>query len=59
MAGLETANRWAFAQGQGLLYSRMADTRVLVETLREFLDGDRSAEETASLMQERVAALQQ
>ncbi|WMT57359.1 extracellular solute-binding protein [Truepera radiovictrix] len=59
VAGLETANRWAFAQGQGLLYSRMADTRVLVETLREFLDGDRSAEETASLMQERVAALQQ
>jgi multiple sugar transport system substrate-binding protein len=55
--GLETGDRWAFGQGQGVLYSQMADTRVLVETLREFLDGEHSAEETAALMQQRVEAL--
>jgi multiple sugar transport system substrate-binding protein len=56
-AGLETGDRWAFRQGQGILYSRMADTRVLVETLREFIDGEHTAEEAARLMQERVEAL--
>jgi len=55
--GLETGDRWAFRQGEGVLYSRMADTRVLVETLREFIDGEHTAAETAALMQSRVAAL--
>jgi multiple sugar transport system substrate-binding protein len=55
--GLETGDRWAFRQGQGILYSRMADTRVLVETLREFIDGEHTAEEAARLMQQRVEAL--
>lgn len=55
--GLETGDRWAFGQGEGILYSRMADTRVLMETLREFLDGEYTAEEAARLMQERVEAL--
>lgn len=55
--GLETGDRWAFRQGEGVLYSRMADTRVMVETLREFIDGEHTAAETAALMQSRVAAL--
>ncbi len=57
LAGLDSGSRWAFTQGEGVLYSRMADTRVLVDTLREFLDGEHTAEETARLMQERVEAL--
>lgn len=55
--GLETGDRWAFRQGEGILYSRMSDTRALVETLREFIDGEHTAAEAAALMQSRVAAL--
>jgi multiple sugar transport system substrate-binding protein len=58
LEGLDTGDRWAFRQGEGILYSQMADTRVLVDTLREFLDGDHTAEEAAALMQSRVEALQ-
>ncbi|MEM6428071.1 MAG: extracellular solute-binding protein [Deinococcota bacterium] len=56
--GLETGSRWGFAEGYGALTSRLYDTRVMAELVREFLDGDRSAEETTALLQLEVEALQ-
>lgn len=57
--GLETGTRWGFAQGQGLLTSRLYDTRVMAELVREYLDGERTAEETADLIALEVEALAQ
>lgn len=59
VAGLEGADRWGYTQGQGALVSSLYGTRVVSELVREFIDGERSAEETAQLMQQEVAALQQ
>ena len=55
--GLETGSRWGFGQGEGALVGSLYGTRVMAELVREYLDGDRSAEETARLMQERVEGL--
>ncbi len=55
--GLETGSRWGFAQGEGALVGTLYGTRVMAELVREFLDGDRTAEETARQMQSRVEAL--
>lgn len=59
VAGVEQADRWGYSQGQGALVSSLYGTRVMSEAVREFLDGERSAEETASLIQEEVEALQE
>ncbi|HEX7002628.1 MAG TPA: extracellular solute-binding protein [Trueperaceae bacterium] len=59
VAGLENADRWGYSQGQGALVSSLYGTRVISELVREFIDGERSAQETAQLMQQEVAALQQ
>ena len=55
--GLETGSRWGFAQGEGALLGSVYGTRVVIEVVREFLDGDRSAEEAAQLIQSRVEGL--
>ena len=57
VAGLDVGNRWAYSQGQGALLSRLYGTRVMSELVRAFLDGDRSAEDTADLLVQRVEAL--
>ncbi len=57
--GLETGSRWGFANGYGALTSRLYDTRVLAEAVREYIDGERSAAETAALIQLEVEALQE
>jgi len=57
--GLDVADRWAFSQGQGGLVGRLYGTRVMSELVRQFLDGERSAEETSALLQLEVEALQQ
>ena len=59
VAGLENADRWGYRQGQGALVSSLYGTRVISELVREFIDGERSAQETAQLMQQEVQALQQ
>ena len=59
VTGLERADRWGYSQGQGALVSSLFGTRVVSELVREFIDGERSAEETAELMQQEVEALQQ
>lgn len=57
-SGLENSERWAYAEGQGALVSRILGTRVLTELVREFLAGEHTAEETAELLQERIEDLQ-
>ena len=57
VAGLETGDRWAFRQGQGGLVTSLYGTRVMSELVREFLDGERGAAETARLLQERIEDL--
>ncbi len=56
--GLDSGSRWAYSQGQGAIIGRLYGTRVMAELVRSFLDGERSAEDTAALLQERVSALQ-
>src|SRR5690606_12851881 len=58
IAGLEQADRWGYSQGQGALLSALYGTRVMSEAVREFLDGERGAEETAALIQTEVESLQ-
>ena len=57
-SGLENSERWAYAEGQGALVSRILGTRVMTELVREFLAGEYTAEETAELLQERIEDLQ-
>lgn len=56
--GLETGTRWGYSQGYGELTSQLYDTRVMAEIVRQFTDGEFSAEEAASRIQEEVQALQ-
>lgn len=58
VAGLEQASRWGYREGQGALVSSLYGTRVMSQAVREFTDGERTAEETASLLQMEVEALQ-
>jgi multiple sugar transport system substrate-binding protein len=57
VAGLETGDRWAFRQGQGGLVTSLYGTRVMSEAIRRFLDGERTAEATAALIQLEVESL--
>ena len=59
LAGLEVGDRWGFSQGQGALVSELYGTRVMTEVVRQFTDGEFSAPEAASRLQERVSALQE
>ena len=54
----ENNERWAFAEGKGVLVSRILSSRVLTETVREFLAGEHTAEETAELLQQRIEDLE-
>jgi len=56
--GLDTGNRWAYSQGQGAIIGRLYGTRVMAELVRSFLDGERNAEDTTALLQQRISALQ-
>lgn len=55
--GLETGSRWGFATGEGALVGRLYGTRIMSELVRDFLDGRRTADETATTLQQRVNAL--
>lgn len=55
--GLDTGDRWAFRQGEGALVTRIYGTRIMAELVRSYLDGERTAEETAEVMQQRIQAL--
>jgi len=55
--GLQAGTRWGYIQGQGTLVERLYGTRVMAELVRQFIDGDRDAAETAALLQTRVQFL--
>ncbi|MEJ2666319.1 MAG: extracellular solute-binding protein [Deinococcales bacterium] len=56
--GLDTGSRWAYSKGQGAIIGRMYGSRVMTELVRSFLDGERSATDTAALLQQRISALE-
>ena len=56
-AGLETGSRWGFDKGYGNLTSRLYETRIFAELVRSYIDGEISAAEAASSMQEEAEAL--
>ncbi|MBW2621319.1 MAG: extracellular solute-binding protein [Deltaproteobacteria bacterium] len=58
LSGVEGFNRWGFAQGQGVLVSKIYGTKVITKILKQFLDDEISAEQAAQRMDERVKALQ-
>ena len=58
LSGVEGFNRWGFAEGKGSLISKIYGTRIIPKILKQFLDGELTAEETAVLMEERVKALE-
>ena len=51
--GLETGTRWGYSQGYGELTSQLYDTRIMAEIVRQFTDGEFSAEEAAARIQRR------
>lgn len=57
LSGLERGSRWGFQRGYGYLTSRLYDTRVIAELVREYTDGERSVEETMRLMQQETERL--
>ena len=57
VAGLDTGSRWAYAQGKGALVGRLYGTRVMAEVVRRFIDGEITAEDAATQLQQRIAAL--
>ncbi|POR04291.1 bicyclomycin resistance protein [Alkalispirochaeta sphaeroplastigenens] len=57
LSGLERGSRWGYQHGYGYLTSRLYETRVIAELLREYIDGERSVEETMRLMQQETERL--
>jgi len=57
LEGFETGSRWGFAEGYGGLTSQLYDTRIIAELVREYIDGDLSAEETQSEIQSEIESL--
>ena len=58
VAGVEGFDRWGFAGGKGALISKIYGTKVMIELLKKFLDGELSAGETARSMEIKVKALE-
>jgi len=58
MAGVESFDRWGFAEGKGALVSKVYGTKVIPEIVKRFLDGELDAKEAAQLMNKRVRALE-
>ncbi len=57
LAGLEVADRWGFARGQGALVAKLYGEKVIPKIVRRYLDGELTAEEAAREMQRAVEAL--
>jgi len=56
-AGLETANRWGVKEGQLSLASKIINSQILNRRVREYIDGERSAEDTVKLLNEELAEI--
>ncbi len=57
LAGLEVADRWGFARGQGALVAKLYGEKTIPKIVRRYLDGELTAEEAAAEMQRAVEAL--
>lgn len=55
--GLETGSRWGFDKGYGELTSRLYDTRVIAEVVREYLDDEITVDEALEQIQAETEAL--
>jgi multiple sugar transport system substrate-binding protein len=57
VAGLASADRWGLAEGQLSLASKIINSQVLNRRVREYVDGERSAEATVELMNQELAKI--
>ena len=57
VAGLDAGQRWGVAEGQLTAASQIINSQVLNRLVREYLDGERDAAATASLINEEIASL--
>ena len=58
VSGLETANRWGVKEGQLSLASKIINSQVFNRRVREYIDGERSAQETVAVLREDLAKIQ-
>lgn len=58
VAGLETAGRWGVEENRLALASKILNSQVMNRLVREYIDGERSAEETVDLLNEEIAKIQ-
>jgi multiple sugar transport system substrate-binding protein len=57
IGGLESADRWGVAEDQLSLASKIVNSQVLNRLVREYVDGERSADATVELMNEELARI--
>lgn len=57
VGGLESASRWGASEGQLALASKIINSRVINRLVREFIDGERSADDTVDAIDEELARL--
>ncbi len=51
-------DRWGFAEGRGVLISRIYETKIIPRILKQFLDGELSAKQASRMMDKQVKALE-
>ncbi|MBW2064221.1 MAG: extracellular solute-binding protein [Deltaproteobacteria bacterium] len=56
--GVDSFDRWGFASGKGACVGQVYGTKTLIRLLRRYLDGELTAEETASQMNRAIRALE-
>jgi multiple sugar transport system substrate-binding protein len=57
VAGLETADRWGVKEGQLSLASKIINSQVFNRLVREYIDDERSAGDTVSLLNQEIAKI--
>ena len=58
IAGLETGDRWGVTEGQLALASKIVNSQVISRLVREYIDGERSADDTVALLEEELNKIQ-
>ena len=58
VTGLETAQRWGVAEGQLALASRVVNSQIINRAIREYIDGERTVEETVALINEELSRIE-
>ena len=57
LSGLERGTRWGYEKGYGYVTSRLYETRVIAEVVREYLDNDITIDQALQIMQEETEKL--